>query len=366
MRASEGDQHSSGEEGFPERNRPGTSEGSDPYGRDGGPTSIPTLTEEEPDGEEIAVPLKSTKNNKVSRVLHTSSGQKRAAVKGGEIADHSEEADGVTRTAKKAKVSDGTDARGRDGGPTKFPTKSEEEPDDMEMAVDLESAVDSPKVRIIRQKSGEKASVNHGEATHPMTKTGKGSTYGQKKGQLIDEDEGMEDEEDEDYSETEDFCGMGSMAQANPMGYPVQMFEEFQKQLENLKNENARLKKDYQEQQTRHRKQKIADFVDSLYTEGKLTDGIIPQGELQNYCEGLEFGTLEFAEGESPTTKLFGILDRLPNLVYFGEVVAEGRFQEPEEEDLDPHMKALKLVESGECSDYVEAIKRCIPWGGNS
>jgi hypothetical protein len=365
-RAHHGDQYDTGEEGLPERNRPGKSDGTDPYGRDGGPTKVPTISEEDPDTEEIAVPLKSTKKNKVVRVLHTESGQKRAETVGGEIADHSEESDGVTRTPKKAKVSNGTDARGRDGGPTVFPTRSEEEPDNMEMAVDLESVEGNAKVRVIRQKSGEKASTDHKESSHPMTKTGKGSTYGQK-APVFEMEEDMEDEEDEDFSESEDFCGMGSMGQAKALGYPTQMFEEFQKQLAELKNENSRLKKDYQEQQTRHRKQKIAEFVDSLYTEGKLTDGIIPQGELQEYCEGLEFGTLEFSEGESPTSKLFGLLDRLPNLVYFGEVVSEGKFQDFEsEEDLDPHARALKMVESGECSDYVEAIKRCIPWGSGS
>lgn len=363
MRAHNGNQYDSGEDGVPERNRPGKSDGTDPYGRDGGPTQIPTISEEEPDNEEIAVPLKSTKKNKVSRVLHMESGQKRSETLGGEVADHSEDSDGVTRTAKKAKVSDKTDARGRDGGPTVFPTLSEEEPDNMEMAVDLESVEGNDKVRVIRQKSGEKASTDHKESSHPMTKTGKGSTYGQKAPTFEMDDE----DEDEDFSEVEDFCGMGSMGQARAMGYPVQMFEEFQKKLEDLKNENSRLRKEYQESQIRQRKNKIAEFVDSLYTEGKLTDGIVPQRELQEYCEGLEFGTLEFSEGESPTSKLFGILDRLPNLVYFGEVVSDRKFQDVEnEDDLDPHARALKLVESGECADYVEAIKRCIPWGSGS
>ena len=371
-RSGHGDQFATGEETLPEKSRPGVSEDGDPYGRYDGPTTVPTISEEEPDTEEIAVPLESTKKNKIARALHTESGQKRAKVKGGEISDHSEESDGVTRTPKKASVSGGTDARGRTGGPTEFPTLSEEDPDELELAVDLESVEDSPSVRVMRQKSGDKASLDHKEGSHPMTKTGKGSTYGQKTPEIEDEDledflEGLGEDEDEDFSESSDFCGMGSMGQAPAMGYPVQMFEEFQKQLEDLKNENSKLKREYQEQQTHTRKQKISQFVDSLYTEGKLTDGIIPQRDLQNYCENLEFGTLEFAEGETPTSKLFSILDRLPNLVYFGEVVADGKLGEIEnDEDLDPHVRALRMVESGECSDYVEAIKRCIPWGSGS
>lgn len=379
-RAMNADQFDDGEEGLDERNKPGVSDGNDPHGRDGGPTRVSSLSEEEPDYEDIAVPLESTRGNKVSRVLHTSSGQKRAALKGGAIADHSEESDGVTRTAKKAGVSDGTDPYGRDGGPTEFPTRSEEEPDDLEMAVDLEDATESDKVRIIRQKSGDKPSLDHSEdeVRDPMTKTGKGSTYGQKANEMEEDDEDedeefnefldqllseYEEDDEEDFAEsdTEDFCGMGSMGQAKAIGFPQQMYEE----LMNLKAENDRLKREYEESKVRSRKEKIAQFVDSLYTEGKLTDGIMPQREFCQYCEGLELGTLEFSEGETPTSKLFELLSRLPNMVYFGEVVADGLYQtaEEEEEDLDPHNRALKMVANGEASDYVEAIKRCISWG---
>lgn len=378
-RAMNANQFDDSDEGLDERNQPGVSDGTDPHGRDGGPTKVSSLSEEEPDGEDIAVPLESTKGNKVARVLHTSSGQKRAPLKGGAIADHSEESDGVTRVAKKAGVSDGTDPRGRDGGPTEFPTRSEEEPDNLEMAVDLEDATESDKVRIIRQKSGDKPSLDHSEdeVRDPMTKTGKGSTYGQKANEMEDDDEEEDEEfnefldqllseyeeEEEDFAEsdTEDFCGMGSMGQAKAMGFPQQMYEE----LMNLKAENDRLKREYEESKVRSRKEKIAQFVDSLYTEGKLTDGIMPQREFCQYCEGLELGTLEFSEGETPTSKLFELLNRLPNMVYFGEVVAEGIYQTPqeEEEDLDPHNRALRMVANGEASDYVEAIKRCITWG---
>lgn len=378
-RVMDNDQYDDGEDGLPEPLKPGTSKGNDPHGRDEGPTEVSQLSEEEPDGMEMAVDLENVKNSKKSRVLYNSSGQMRAALKGGAIADHAEgEADGLTKNPKKAGVSDGVDPHGRDDGPTNFPTRSEEDPDDMEMAVDLEDATQSSKVRILRQKSGDKPSVDHAEddldveeceatgkkmtrkyseVRDPMTKTGKGSTYGQKQSEMEDDEE----EEDEEYSETEDFCGMGSMGQSNAMGFPQQMYQE----LMNLKAENDRLKKEYEEQRTNSRKEKIAQFIEQLYTEGKLTDGIMPQRELQNYCEGLELGTLDFAEGESPTTKLFALLDRLPNMVYFGEVVAEGRYEAPvEEEDLDPHTRALKMVETGECSDYVEALKRCITWGG--
>jgi hypothetical protein len=85
-------------------------------------------------------------------------------------------------------------------------------------------------------------------------------------------------------------------------------------------------------------------------------DGIMPQHELQSYCEGLEFGTLEFSEGETPATKLLGLLNNLPPMVTYGEMVPGGSFQYAEE-DMDPHAKALRLVET-EGLDYVEALKR--------
>lgn len=356
VRHSDGNQFGDASKGLPERQKPGVSDGNEPHGRDGGPTKFSDKMEEEPSNEEIAVPLQSTKGNKKARVLHQKSGDKRAPLKGGPIVDHAEgEADGLTREPKKARVSDGTDPRGRDGGPTKFPTKSEEDPDNLEMAVDLEDATKSKKVRIVRQKSGDAPSLDHKEkAKSPMTKTGKGSTYGSKSPILV---EGEEIEEE--FDETEEYCGMGSLGQAKAKGYPAAMFKE----LMSLKAENDRLKREYEEQKVKTKKDKIAEFVEALYSDGKLTDGIIPQKQLQNYCEGLEFGTLEFSEGESPTSVLFALLDRLPNLVYFGEVVSNTVYQDPEDDDMDPHEKAMKMVANGEAEDYVEAIKRCIPWG---
>jgi hypothetical protein len=363
-RAMNNDQFDDSDEGIPEANKPGVSDGKDPHGRDGGPTKVSTLMEEEPSNEEIVTPLKNVKQSGDVRVVYQKAGEKRAFVKGQKIqneakeADYAEgEADGLTREPASAKVSRKKDPMGRNDGPTEFPDKSEEDPDNLEMAVDLEDATQSKKVRIVRQKSGDAPTLDHKEkAKTPMTKTGKGSTYGQKSPVLVEEEE-----IEEGYKETEEFCGMGSLGQAKAMGYPTAMFEE----LKALKEENDRLKKEYEGQKIRARKNKIAEFVENLYIEGKLTDGVIPQSKLQNYCEGLEFGTLEFAEGESATTTLFSILERLPNMVYFGEVVANTKFQDPEDDDLDPHEKAMRMVASGEASDYVEAIKRCIPWGAN-
>ena len=349
---------------YPEKQRPGTSDGKDPHGRSEGPTPVSSLSEEDPDNLDMAVDVKSVKGNKTSRVIHQSSSDKRAPLKGGPIADHAEggepDEEGVVREPKSAKTSSGKAPRGREGGPTDFPTRSEEDPDDLDMAVDVKDATQSDKVRIVRQKSGEKASVNHAEGEmsrrnkaaeeeDPMTVTGKGSTYKEPKGACSTGEDEVK------------YGGMGSAGQARPTGFPAQIYKE----IEALKKENDRLKKEFEEQKVYAHKQRISHYVENLYSDGKLTNAIIQQDELQSFCEGLEFGTLEFSEGETPTSKLFGILNRLPSMVHFGEIVGpEDKAFEANLENMDPHERALEMVKRGEASDYLEAIKTCL-WTSN-
>ena len=197
------------------------------------------------------------------------------------------------------------------------------------------------------KRDGGVFAEEHGECgkkKNPYTKTGFGSTY--------DEDGG---DDEEDFKElSSDHCGMGSSGQAPSVGTPTQMYEE----LKRLKAEHAELQRAYREEKINARRNKISSFVEALYEEGRITDGIMPQSELQSYCEGLEFGTLEFSEGETAASKLLGLLSKLPPMVSFGEIAA-GTFQYSEMEDLDPHAKALKMVEESEGRlDYVEALKK--------
>jgi hypothetical protein len=204
----------------------------------------------------------------------------------------------------------------------------------------------------ISKRSGGVYAEEHKEGKNPYTKTGFGSTYDEGEG-----DDGV-DEGEEDYNEmSADHCGMdygmGSMSQAKAVGFPQQMYDE----LMSLKSKYAELERRHSEEKMRARRDRMANFVEALYTEGRLTDGIIPEQELISYCEGLEFGTLEFSEGETAATKLLNLLSKLPPMVSFGEV-AGGTFQYSEE-DLDPHAKALRLVEESEGKmDYVEALKK--------
>jgi hypothetical protein len=185
--------------------------------------------------------------------------------------------------------------------------------------------------------------AEHDEDDNPYTRTGFGSTY-------------KEDDEDMD----EEFCDMGGK---KPMGRnykEADEFAEFRAELAALKAENARIKHEYREAQIAHRREQIHSFVEGLYDTGKMVDSIIPQGKLMEFAEGLEFGTMEFSEGETATGLLFGILDRLPNLVDFSEY-AGGSMKFVDEADLDPHQKALAMVEkSGGEMDYVEALKKAM------
>ena len=226
-----------------------------------------------------------------------------------------------------------------------------------------EGGIDTPhgelppalKARAAKVKEQGHFAEEHGEkkGKDPYTKTGFGSTYEEGEG-----DEGV-DEGEEDYNElSTDHCGMnygmGSMGQSPSMNGAQQMYDE----LMSLKNKYAELERRHAEEKMAARRDKMAGAIGHLYTEGRLTDGIMPEQELISYCEGLEFGTLEFSEGETAATKLLTLLSKLPPMVSFGEVVAGGTFQYSEE-DLDPHAKALKIVES-EGVDYVEALKRSL------
>ena len=398
------DQYDVGEDDYGV-NKPGKSDGSDAYGRDSNVTKFPTESEEMPDDEVFAVQTKNVMSDKNMRVLRQTSSQGRQSVKGGSIPNFGEpEADeetselGVTAHGEgagkpsKAKqltpggmdtIDDPAETVGPSGA---FSERGEKKATGKQLTPGAQDSVTDPAEEVgpdgafaegvqgkksnakqltpgamdtvtdpaeVSKKSGGVFAENHAEGKKdPYTKTGFGSTYDEGEG-----DDGV-DEGEEDYNELSvDHCGMdygmGSMGQAKAVGFPQQMYEELKK----LKAEHAELQRMYMEKEMSSRRSKIANFVESLYEEGRLTDGVMPQSELQSYCEGLEFGTLEFSEGETAATKLLGLLAKLPPMVSFGEV-AGGTFQYAEE-DLDPHQRALRMVAESEGGlDYVEALKK--------
>ena len=368
-------------------NKPKTASGANPAGREDSYTKVPTETEETPDDEVFAVGVTNVMSDKDMRVLRQKSTDGRKATKGGAI-DHGEpEADettsemGVTAMSEdgdelvqgKAKLKKGqldpgqfeggvAEITGPDGvfsesykGEKKATCKqltpgAMGEVDEADQTVGPDGAFSEDNLsgdfeggpNQKTKRSGGVFSEEHGEKKNPYTKTGFGSTYGED-----DDDDG-----DDDFAESSEYCGMGSASQTKGMG--AQMYEELKK----LKAEHAELQRRYAEEKISARKQKMASFVEALYEEGRLTDGIMPQSQLLSYCEGLDLGTLEFSEGETAATKLIGLLSKLPPMVTYGEVTGGGSFQYAEE-DLDPHAAALRMVEESDGKiDYVEAIKR--------
>jgi len=377
-------------------NAPKTASGSNPAGREDSDTKVPTETEETPDNEVFAVSTINVMSDGSMRVLRQKSSDGRKTVKGGAI-DHAEpEAAettgpmGVTAHAEgddedepgnikqgKVKLNKGqlvpgeyeggvAQVVGPDGAFAEVPRGEKKSTDkhltpgafdkideaDQTVGPDGAFAEDNlsgtfqggPNQKT--KKSGGVFSEEHGEKK-PYTKTGFGSTY----------DEDGDDEEGDDFNElSTDHCGMGSQSQSRSMGFPEQMYEE----LQSLKDKYAELERRHQETKMNARREKMASAIGHLYTEGRLTDGIMPEEDLISYCEGLEFGTLEFSEGETAATKLLALLSKLPPMVSYGEMVPSGTFQYSEE-DLDPHSKALKMVEASEGKmDYVEALKKAM------
>lgn len=124
--------------------------------------------------------------------------------------------------------------------------------------------------------------------------------------------------------------------------------------LEELEAANARLREQAEFAERQANRMRLEQFAEGLYESGKLTDAVVSQDELVDYMEGLEYGTLEFAEGESAATPLMKILSNLPAQVCFEEVA--GGEVVVSDEALDPHEKALKLSKE-EGIEYAEALK---------
>ena len=135
-------------------------------------------------------------------------------------------------------------------------------------------------------------------------------------------------------------------------------FSELSERLEQLEAMNAKLVQEKIAAERRAHRMQLEEFAESLYASGRLTGAVIDETELVDYMEGLEHGTLEFAEGESPATKLMDLLASLPAQVTFSEVAAHNP-DEVLEENLNPHEKALRLSQEGNI-DYAEALKQTL------
>ncbi len=127
--------------------------------------------------------------------------------------------------------------------------------------------------------------------------------------------------------------------------------------LEELEAANAKLREQAEFAERQAHRMQLEQFVSGLYETGKLTEAVVEPESLVDYMEGLEYGTLEFAEGESVVTPLMRILDNLPSQVCFEELA--GGDVVLGEDDLDPHERAVKISREEEI-DYAEALKKVL------
>ena len=135
-------------------------------------------------------------------------------------------------------------------------------------------------------------------------------------------------------------------------------FSELNSRLAELEAANAKLVQEkIAAERSAHRSQ-LVEFTESLFNTGRLTPAVCDANELVDYMEGLEYGTLEFAEGESAASKLMDILAALPAQVSFSEIAPFNKESLPVE-SLDPHERALRMVKE-EGVDYSEALKKTL------
>ena len=135
-------------------------------------------------------------------------------------------------------------------------------------------------------------------------------------------------------------------------------FSELSARLAELEAANAQLVREKQAAVRAAHRSQLVEFAESLYAHGQLTPAVIDGDDLVDYMEGLEYGTLEFSEGETAATKLMEILAKLPAQVSFAEIAAHDKEALPLE-SLDPHEKALRLSKE-EGIDYAEALKKSL------
>ena len=135
-------------------------------------------------------------------------------------------------------------------------------------------------------------------------------------------------------------------------------FSELSARLAELEAANAKLVQEKQVAVRAAHRSQLVEFAESLYAHGQLTPAVIDGDDLVDYMEGLEYGTLEFSEGETAATKLMEILAKLPAQVSFAEIAAHDKGALPLE-SLDPHERALRLSKE-EGIDYAEALKKSL------
>jgi hypothetical protein len=151
------------------------------------------------------------------------------------------------------------------------------------------------------------------------------------------------------------------MESEKPSSEVLLMIEKLSERLQQMEAENEELKLAAKMASRELRHKELMDFLNGIYSSGKLTEGIIPKQLLASYMENLESGNfVEFSEkNESPTHVIRTLLSKLPTIVNFKDTQKEFGDDSffSESNLLDPDKQAKELVRSGKQPNYESAIK---------
>ena len=179
--------------------------------------------------------------------------------------------------------------------------------------------------------------------------------------EAVKEAEAVEVEDVADQPEAEVMAGVEDNVEEPESASDISMeVEELKAKLAEAEARAAKAETTSAELVKKQRMGEIEQEVDYLYREAILTPAIIKRDTLLKYAEGLEFDTLEFGEGETPTTGLFKILRKIPPAVSLSEEVPtdpnEGaEFSEAEAKPV--HVLARELADTENIS-FTEAVKK--------
>ena len=142
--------------------------------------------------------------------------------------------------------------------------------------------------------------------------------------------------------------------------------------IDNLNARVAELEEELNKQRKLAREKEISSFAEGLYESGKLTEQVVPKGDLVRFMETLNHkNSVNFSETGKASQFDFmrGVLESLPSMVSFEEFAtptsapkksksvepnASGYAYDPNTANV--HAEALSYAEENDC-DYLTAVK---------
>jgi hypothetical protein len=168
--------------------------------------------------------------------------------------------------------------------------------------------------------------------------------------------------------------GSSEMGESGMMGYSEPEEEKVAEfsEPDPLAAKVAELEEELASQKKLMRQKEITDFCETLYSKGRLTEQVVPKGDLVRFMETLNSkNTVNFSEAGKATQFDFmkGVFEKLPSMVSFEEVAPiatapkKPKVQRPsadgyvyDQRNAEIHAKAVEYAEKNS-TDYMSAIK---------